>query len=216
MEQQARAQQLDLLVLATGEIERQRLNPASRSEIIILFQALLSECGPSDAACIRHLITTRRAKLGPRTVRCPPTTASGRPAWVLAPAISLDIHAAEAILGVGIAKIGSCIGVHPAGALDVRLDHRIGNAFEVVIAEGHESVATNRDCGVPGVSSAWASAMARKYSNACKSSCLTPSPAAYMRPSFHWAIKSPVRSPAAVGSSGPGASECSCECGLSS
>ena len=44
MEQQARAQQLDLLVLATNEIERQRLNPASRSEIIILFQALLSEC----------------------------------------------------------------------------------------------------------------------------------------------------------------------------
>jgi len=44
MEQQARAQQLDLLVLATSEIERQRLNPASRSEIIILFQALLSEC----------------------------------------------------------------------------------------------------------------------------------------------------------------------------
>ena len=43
MEQQARAQQLDLLVLATSEIERQRLNPASRSEIIILFQAL-TEC----------------------------------------------------------------------------------------------------------------------------------------------------------------------------
>jgi len=44
MEQHPRAQQLDLLVLATSEIERQRLNPASRSEIIILFQALLSEC----------------------------------------------------------------------------------------------------------------------------------------------------------------------------
>jgi hypothetical protein len=27
-----------------SEIERQRLNPASRSEIIILFQALLNEC----------------------------------------------------------------------------------------------------------------------------------------------------------------------------
>ena len=37
MEQHPRAQQLDLLVLATSEIERQRLNPASRSEIIILF-----------------------------------------------------------------------------------------------------------------------------------------------------------------------------------
>ena len=44
MEQQPRAQQLDLLVLAISEIERQRLNPASRSEIIILFQALLTEC----------------------------------------------------------------------------------------------------------------------------------------------------------------------------
>ena len=44
MEQHPRAQALDLLVLATSEIERQRLNPASRSEIIILFQALLTEC----------------------------------------------------------------------------------------------------------------------------------------------------------------------------
>jgi hypothetical protein len=44
MEQHPRAQQFDLLVLATSEIERQRLNPASRSEIIILFQALLTEC----------------------------------------------------------------------------------------------------------------------------------------------------------------------------
>jgi hypothetical protein len=44
MEQHPRAQQFDLLVLATSEIERQRLNPASRSEIIILFLALLTEC----------------------------------------------------------------------------------------------------------------------------------------------------------------------------
>ena len=44
MEQHPRTQQLDLLVLATSEIERQRLKPASRSEIIVLFQALLTEC----------------------------------------------------------------------------------------------------------------------------------------------------------------------------
>jgi hypothetical protein len=44
MEQHPRSQQLDLLVLAASEIERQRLNPASRSEIIVLLQALLNEC----------------------------------------------------------------------------------------------------------------------------------------------------------------------------
>jgi hypothetical protein len=44
MEHHPRSQQLDLLVLAASEIERQRLNPASRSEIIVLLQALLNEC----------------------------------------------------------------------------------------------------------------------------------------------------------------------------
>src|SRR6478736_7087419 len=39
--------------------------------------------GPSDAACIRHSTTTRRASLGPHTARCPlPATANGPPAWV--------------------------------------------------------------------------------------------------------------------------------------
>src|ERR1035437_9655601 len=44
-----------------------------------------------------------------------------------------------------------------------------------------------RDCGVSGLSSAWLSAMPRKYSNALRSSWVTPSPSAYMRPSFHCA-----------------------------
>lgn len=44
MEQRSRWQQLDLLVLATSEVERQRLNPAIRSEIVGLLQALLNEC----------------------------------------------------------------------------------------------------------------------------------------------------------------------------
>jgi hypothetical protein len=44
MEQHPRSQQLDLLVLAASEIERQRLNPTSRSEIVDLLQALLNEC----------------------------------------------------------------------------------------------------------------------------------------------------------------------------
>jgi hypothetical protein len=44
MEQHPRSQQLDLLVLAASEVERQRLNPAIRSEIIDLLQALLNEC----------------------------------------------------------------------------------------------------------------------------------------------------------------------------
>ena len=44
MEQHPRWRQLDLLVLAASEVERQRLNPAIRSEIIDLLQALLNEC----------------------------------------------------------------------------------------------------------------------------------------------------------------------------
>src|SRR4029079_4659898 len=49
------------------------------------------------------------------------------------------------------------------------------------------ALATKRDCGVSGLSSAWLSAMRRKYSNALRSFCATPSPSASMRPSFHCA-----------------------------
>jgi len=44
MEQHPRWQQLDLLVLATSKVERQRLNQAIGSEIVDLLQALLNEC----------------------------------------------------------------------------------------------------------------------------------------------------------------------------
>src|SRR6266478_5769380 len=42
-------------------------------------------------------------------------------------------------------------------------------------------------CGADGLSSACALAMRLKYSNARRSSWMTPSPSAYIRPSFHWA-----------------------------
>src|SRR5947208_11487184 len=42
-------------------------------------------------------------------------------------------------------------------------------------------------CGADGLSSACAFAMRLKYSNARKPSWMTPSPSAYIRPSFHWA-----------------------------
>src|SRR5690606_12018428 len=51
--------------------------------------------------------------------------------------------------------------------------------------------ATIRACGVPGASSACAFAMRLKYSTARRSSLLTPSPFAYMRPSCHCAACSP-------------------------
>jgi hypothetical protein len=37
-------------------------------------------------------------------------------------------------------EVGGRVGVHLTGALDVRLDWRIRNAFEVVIPERHESI----------------------------------------------------------------------------
>src|SRR3954453_2470786 len=42
-------------------------------------------------------------------------------------------------------------------------------------------------CGAEGLSSAWALAMRLKYSNARKSSWVTPSPLAYIRPNLHCA-----------------------------
>src|SRR3954454_19734714 len=42
-------------------------------------------------------------------------------------------------------------------------------------------------CGADGLSSACALAIRLKYSKARKSSCATPSPSAYIRPSFHCA-----------------------------
>jgi hypothetical protein len=44
MEQHPEMQQLDLVVLATREVARQRLNPALRIEIIDLLRVLLNEC----------------------------------------------------------------------------------------------------------------------------------------------------------------------------
>ena len=43
MEQNAQWRQLDLLVLATSAIQRQRLDPMTRTEIINLLKLLLNE-----------------------------------------------------------------------------------------------------------------------------------------------------------------------------
>ena len=48
-----------------------------------------------------------------------------------------------------------------------------------------KALATKRARGVAGLSSAWLSANFWKYSNARMLSRFTPSPSAYMRPSFH-------------------------------
>jgi hypothetical protein len=48
-------------------------------------------------------------------------------------------------------------------------------------------LATIVACGADGLSSACALAMRLKYSKARRSSCTTPSPSAYIRPSFHCA-----------------------------
>ena len=49
MEQHARWQQLDLLVLATSAIQHRRLDPTIRSEVTGLLKLLLNEC--SAAHC---------------------------------------------------------------------------------------------------------------------------------------------------------------------
>ena len=51
MEQRAEWQQLDLLVLATSAIQRQRLDPMVRAEITGLLKLLIIECSaaPSKA-----------------------------------------------------------------------------------------------------------------------------------------------------------------------
>jgi hypothetical protein len=49
MEQHARWQQLDLLVLATNAIQRRQLDPVVRSEVTGLLKLLLNECGAVHA-----------------------------------------------------------------------------------------------------------------------------------------------------------------------
>jgi len=49
MEQHARWQQLDLLVLATSAIQRRQLDPMIRSEVTGLLKLLLNECGAAHA-----------------------------------------------------------------------------------------------------------------------------------------------------------------------
>jgi hypothetical protein len=49
MEQQARRRQLDLLVLAAGDLARRRFDPATRAEIVNLLKVLLNECAVSAA-----------------------------------------------------------------------------------------------------------------------------------------------------------------------
>ena len=49
MEQHARWRQLDLLVLATSAIQRQRLDPMIRSEVAGLLKLLLNECSAARA-----------------------------------------------------------------------------------------------------------------------------------------------------------------------
>ena len=49
MEQHARWQQLDLLVLATSAIQRRRLDPRIRSEVAGLFKLLLNECSAAHS-----------------------------------------------------------------------------------------------------------------------------------------------------------------------
>jgi hypothetical protein len=73
-----------------------------------------------------------------------------------------------------------------------RLDRRIRNAFEVIIAERHESIGDEPRLRRAGCLLGMRIGDAGKYSNARKSSFLTPSPAAYMRPNFHWATTSPA------------------------
>src|SRR3978361_1648111 len=51
-----------------------------------------------------------------------------------------------------------------------------------------KALATIAACGADGLSSACALAMRLKYSKARRSSWVTPSPSAYIRPSFHWAM----------------------------
>lgn len=49
MEQHARRQQLDLLVLAARDLARRRFDPATRAEIVNLLKVLLSECAVAAA-----------------------------------------------------------------------------------------------------------------------------------------------------------------------
>ena len=49
MEQHARWRQLDLLVLATSAIQRQRLDPMIRSEVAGLLKLHLNECSAARA-----------------------------------------------------------------------------------------------------------------------------------------------------------------------
>jgi len=49
MEQHARWQQLDLLVLARSAIQRRRLDPVIRSEVAGLLKLLLNECSAAHA-----------------------------------------------------------------------------------------------------------------------------------------------------------------------
>jgi len=49
MEHHARWRQLDLLVLATSAIQRQRLDPMIRSEVADLLKLLLNECSAARA-----------------------------------------------------------------------------------------------------------------------------------------------------------------------
>jgi len=49
MEQHARRQQLDLLVLAARDLARRRFDPATRTEIVNLLKVLLSECAVAAA-----------------------------------------------------------------------------------------------------------------------------------------------------------------------
>jgi len=50
-----------------------------------------------------------------------------------------------------------------------------------------KALATIAACGADGLSSAWELAIRLKYSKARRSSWATPSPSAYIRPSFHCA-----------------------------
>jgi hypothetical protein len=49
MERHAQCQQLDLLELATNAIQRQRLDPVARAEIVSLLKLLINECSAALA-----------------------------------------------------------------------------------------------------------------------------------------------------------------------
>ena len=95
---------------------------------------------------------------------------------------AVEQQARQIILRVGVAEIGRRVGVHLARAADDRASRRCRGCRRDSSGRAPRRRWRRSAPAAPaGLSSACASAMRLKYSNARRSDCSTPSPSAYMR-----------------------------------